>query len=301
MTPSTPPSISNPLRVLVLTTSPSAPVPQLLEVIARIGSDLRLQTLYYTTTLQLWHDSIPQPEEWEQEWLAPEAAEVIQSIGAWVVVFQKLQPPRGKEGEETIDTIRTALSTIQRVLSHHRETSPNYALVDNEPLLLLVGMPQPLRPQLPVTDDEWEGICLDCGGWEWIDAEAKGKNEFGENVGLERLKEVLEANEWDGGDIDGAQNLDDFETELGLRDTTPATEGIGVETDDPEVHEAILSHGADDGDEDAGNDDQIEELESLVLKMQAIKEKGASMSEEERKRFAAKAVMSVIKSVDSVN
>lgn len=169
------------------------------------------------------------------------------------------------------ETIRSTLSTIHGVLSHHREISNGYTAVDNDPLLSVVGMPQPLRPLLNMKNEEWEDLSLDCGGWEWIDSEAKGKNEFGENVGFERLKETLEANEWDGGDVDAENNINVFETELGLRDGSFASEGIEVETDAPGMHEAILDHQEDGGIENHGGNIQVEELESMMLKMQAIK------------------------------
>ncbi|KAL8944700.1 MAG: hypothetical protein Q9216_000268 [Gyalolechia sp. 2 TL-2023] len=304
MSPSTPPTISNPLRILVLTTSPSTPLPQIIE-----GSELRLQTPYYSTTLPIWHDTISKPEEWKSEWLAPEAREVIQSIGAWVVVIRKPSSAQGEVDGETTETIRSTLSTVHSILAHHRETPDEYTAVDSNPLLLVVGMSQPLRPLLSMTDHEWEDLCLDCGNWEWIDSEAKGKNEFGEHVGSERLKEALEANEWDGGDIDVGNNIDVLETELGLRDGSSLSErlseglseGIEVETDVPEMHEAILKHYEASGNEDPGGDVQVEELERMMLKMQAIKEKGAGMGGEERKRFAARAVMEVMKSIKSVD
>ena len=40
---------------------------------------------------------------------------------------------------------------------------------------------------------------------------------------------------------------------------------------------------------------QVEELETLILKMQAIKDMGADMPEAERRKFAAKAVRDVMK------
>ncbi|KAI4173961.1 MAG: hypothetical protein LQ343_002729 [Gyalolechia ehrenbergii] len=296
MPPSNPPTISNPLRILVLTTSPSTPLPQLIE-----GSELPLETPYYSTTLPIWHDTISNLQEWRTEWLAPEAGEVIQSIGAWVVVIRKPSSAQGEGEGETIETIRSTLSTIHGVLSHHREISNGYTAVDNDPLLSVVGMPQPLRPLLNMKNEEWEDLSLDCGGWEWIDSEAKGKNEFGENVGFERLKETLEANEWDGGDVDAENNINVFETELGLRDGSFASEGIEVETDAPGMHEAILDHQEDGGIENHGGNIQVEELESMMLKMQAIKEKGAGMADDERKHFAAKAVAEVMKSVESTD
>lgn len=122
-----------------------------------------------------------------------------------------------------------------------------------------------------MSNDEWEDLCRDCGGWEWIDSEATGKNEFGENVGLGRLKEALEANEWDGsGGGGGDVDADEFEAELGLRGDDEGVTPAAIESgsDFAGMHEAILGHG---GEVDAEGDIQVEELESMMLKMQAIK------------------------------
>ncbi|KAI4189459.1 MAG: hypothetical protein LQ346_005103 [Caloplaca aetnensis] len=154
-----------------------------------------------------------------------------------------------------------------------------------------------------MNDDEWEDLCRECGGWEWIDIEATGKNEFGEKVGLERLQETLEANEWDegGGDaVISTDDIKDFEADLGLLDdakgATPTGMDLGHDFDG--MHEAILGRGEEGADDGCSEGDiHVEELESMMLKMQAIKEKGASMPEEERKRFAAKAVTEVMKSI----
>lgn len=41
-------------------------------------------------------------------------------------------------------------------------------------------MRQPLSPRLDFSDEQWEDICHECGGWEWIDGEKEGgeRNEF---------------------------------------------------------------------------------------------------------------------------
>lgn len=133
-------------------------------------------------------------------------------------------------------------------------------------------MPQTLSPRLDFSDEEWEDRFRDCGGWEWINSEAQGKNTFGEKVGMERLQEVLEANEWDG----GVENLEDDGTleDLGLEegDDYGNLDGIDKGKDNFEIREAMLTGG--DGGETAegeSQDVQLEDLEHLVVKMQAIK------------------------------
>ncbi|KAL9591002.1 MAG: hypothetical protein Q9203_000198 [Teloschistes exilis] len=270
------------------------------------GTELRLATPYYTATIPIWHDTISPSQdllqEWSTEWLSSEAAEVVQSIGAWVVSVRKplQQHPKDGEGGVSPNQIRRTLKTIHEVLTTHQEKSNKYASLDNEPILLLLGMPQPLRPLLEISNDEWEDLCQACGGWEWIDGEARGKNEFGENVGLERLKEALEANEWDGG-TDDTQIDDNLEDELGLGDGKLRDGEQELETDGVGMHDAILMQDTND---DAGSegDVQIQELESMMLKMQAIKapnpaERGATLPDGERRKLAAKAVKEVMQSM----
>ncbi|KAL8951710.1 MAG: hypothetical protein Q9222_002323 [Ikaeria aurantiellina] len=195
-------------------------------------------------------------------------------------------------------------------------------------------MPQPLLPLLPASPQDWEDLALDCGNWEYIDSEATGKNEFGEKVGLERLKEALEANEWDGsGGEEGGLNSDDdygdFEREVLEGQDFDTGAGKGKIEEHPDaigMRELILKSDDESSDSNTRveNDTQVEELETMMLKMQAIKgtwdlsvaimlflqppaglanlaprniEKGASMPEEQRKRFAAKAVREITKSV----
>ncbi len=46
-----------------------------------------------------------------------------------------------------------------------------------------------------------------------------------------------------------------------------------------------------------GADESVEELENMMLRMQAIKDMGADMPESERRKFAAKAVSNVMKAL----
>ncbi|KAL8694465.1 MAG: hypothetical protein Q9218_000877 [Villophora microphyllina] len=266
------------------------------------GSELPLATPYYIATVPIWHDSISPShdilQEWSTEWLSSEAAEVVQNIGAWVVVVRKPpgQQANNEEGVVSLDKIRQTLTTIHKVHTRHRDTSNKYNALDSEPILLVLGMSQPLRPLLEISNDEWEDLCQDCGGWEWIDGEATGKNGFGENVGLERLKEALEANEWDSG-IEDTDDKDDLENELGLGDIRFRDEQLELETDSTGMHEAILTHDQDGGQGDSEGDMQVQKLESMMLKMQALKEKGAALPDEERRKLAAKAVREIMKSM----
>lgn len=124
-----------------------------------------------------------------------------------------------------------------------------------------------------------------------------GKNAFHETTGLARLQEALETNDWeddtdhdDEEDIlDAASDNDDgFDGEVGLGDDEAGLrlvskgEGDGSGSKDLEagkrgedglgMREAILgrndSYEEEDGTE---SDGQVEELETMMLKMQAVK------------------------------
>lgn len=76
-------------------------------------------------------------------------------------------------------------------------------------------------------------------------------------------------------------------------------DGFGAEA--AEVEREMMSvkmavngpEGSDEGEEEGG----VEDLENMMLKMQAIKDMGAEMPESERRKFAAKAVRDVMKAL----
>ena len=76
------------------------------------GSELPLSTPYYSTSISIWNDNIAANpaalDDWQNEWSAPEAGEVVQSIGAWVVVVRKpasIQPDGGEDGRSLVRMI----------------------------------------------------------------------------------------------------------------------------------------------------------------------------------------------------
>lgn len=167
-------------------------------------------------------------------------------------------------------------------------------------------MQQTMFPSLVMEIEDWEDVCRECGGWEWIDGEldgvedhkstgiAKSRNAFGEKIGLERLKEALEANEWEGGDPDTGDLSDD----LGLGE-----DGFGVEAAQMEreiIGLKMVVNGDGDGREDPQEevgDEGVEEMERMMLKMHVIKDMGADMPEGERRKFAARAVRDIMKTL----
>ncbi|OCK93188.1 uncharacterized protein K441DRAFT_566639 [Cenococcum geophilum 1.58] len=274
--------IEHPRRILALGT-PNSGVLHLLKDLTGSAPDLvsdstaglthtwRLETRYYTASLPIWIDEIPHVSEWREEFVKPEAREVVSVLGAWVYCFRK--PVK----EEHTDVIKQTLQAIADVV----EKACGYS---SDAVCLAVAMPQSTTPYLEKSFEEWEELCMEFG-FEYVDAEAKGRNDFGEPVGVARIKEALEANDWvDGGDA-GLEDGDDgaFENTFAAEEAEMGIELFGMK-------------GAIHGEEEDDEAPQVEELEQMMQRMQAIKEIGAEMPEAERKKFAAKTVSDLMQS-----
>ncbi|KAF2188965.1 hypothetical protein K469DRAFT_564934 [Zopfia rhizophila CBS 207.26] len=229
----------------------------------------KLETRYYSASLPIWIDEIPDVGYWREEFIKPEAKEVVGVLGAWVFCFRK--PVK----EEQVETIKEALQAIADVI----ESACGYGA---DAVCLAVAMPQSTTPYLEKSSEEWEELCM-VYGFEFVDAEAKGRNEYGEPVGIPRIEEALKAHNWEGGGGDI-----DFQDE----------EGFGNSFDAEEVEMGMELHGmksAVNGVEEEDEEAQVEELENMMRRMVAIKEMGEGMPEAEQKRFAAKAVNDLMK------
>ena len=79
---------------------------------------------------------------------------------------------------------------------------------------------------------------------------------------------------------------------------------VGDESQQSDLREPILpgkdgkpkadSAAIDANAEDDGEDDQVQELESMMLRLQAIKDMGVDLPEAQRRKFAAKAIRDVM-------
>ncbi|KAF2785944.1 hypothetical protein K505DRAFT_260969 [Melanomma pulvis-pyrius CBS 109.77] len=254
----------------------SAPTP-ISSTTAGLSHTWALTTKYYTATLPIWIDEIPSVSEWRGEFIKPEAKEVISVIGAWIFCFRR--PVTTAD----VATIKEALKAIADVI----ERACGYG---GDAVCLAVAMPQSTTPYLDMGKEEWDEVCMEYG-FEFVDGEekggAKGTNEFREEVGVKRVEEALMANDWEGG-----------EGELDLGGEW-GEEGEGLDAEEVEMGAELFGlkaavHGVED-DEEGDEEKQVEELESMMRKMVAIKETSEGMPEAERKRFAAKAVNDLMK------
>ncbi|KAJ9211476.1 hypothetical protein DTO166G4_6897 [Paecilomyces variotii] len=162
----------------------------------------------------------------------------------------------------------------------------------------------------------WEDELYDMGVMEFevVEWDPKKKEEengparrnpYGELEGIPRIKEVLEATDWSASsyDQDGSEDNNseagfDFEVnELGreMMGLRFAIENGGGDGDDFGRETDNNFTGFDDDDDDEDREMKVEALETLMIRMQAIKDMSAELPEHERKSFAAKAVRDIMK------
>lgn len=170
-------------------------------------------------------------------------------LGAWIYCFKK--PVEQKDADEINETMQAIADAIERACG-----------IGGDMVCLAVAMPQSITPYLEKTGEEWEEACMEYG-FEYIDFEAKGKNEFGEPMGLQRVKEALEACDWESG-----ATLDFDEDEEGF-DGTFAAEEAEMNMELFGMKDAL--HGFGGGEEKESEELEVEELEVMMRKMVAIK------------------------------
>ncbi|KAJ5669415.1 Alpha/gamma-adaptin-binding protein p34, partial [Penicillium macrosclerotiorum] len=182
---------------------------------------------------------------------------------------------------------------------------------------------------VPLSVAWWEEQLFELGlfGWEIIEwdpqdqGSVKTRNMFGELEGMPRIKEVLETHDWSaaGGlqDLDpeadsGFDFDDDLEKELLSFDRSMHTRGFGQEVQELEREMFGLRMAIERGGE-FGDNEEVEEDEDEELKVESIEglmlqnslqlgtnadtdeDMGAELPENERKKFAAKAVQNIMR------
>lgn len=115
----------------------------------------------------------------------------------------------------------------------------------------------------PFSAEEWDDRCMEYG-FEFIDAEAQGKNQFGEKTGMDRLREALEANDWtqtagdEGIDDDAFGDFQEEEHEMSAELWGLKASLLGAEDES-------------DGHDEDGDGLQVDNLEQLMNQALAIR------------------------------
>jgi len=319
--------ISNPRRALALSLSSqahhlsrvikdltgNAPSP-VTDSLAGVTHDLVLSTPYYKTTLPIWLDTPTAPTDWSASFLSDEAREVLDVLGGFIVVFSLHE-----DKQETKSLLHEVGKVVKEGLGGWEWDGVGVAVgVGNGDA------------------DEWDELCA-AGGLEFVQMTGndQGRNEFGERMGIARVKEALEANDWASlDDHDALSDFGEFEDpdeKDDQKDLDPENMGFGFDRAgfeglrksiwtsgqvQDEKTEAVggLREGAQAGgvsipvsssvdpppteNSQQGSglaDEDLEQVEKMMRKLQAAREAGEGMSEAQRKRMAARAVEEVMR------
>lgn len=100
-------------------------------------------------------------------------------------------------------------------------------------------------------------------------------------MGLDRLKEALEANDWEGEDLEASIDIDDFDGDAESDDDAEGSLGFGIDRDEMEeemkgMKQAIYGgtiSGGEIGKDEVEQDEEVEKLQAMMLKMQAVRGK----------------------------
>ena len=241
------------------------------------------ETAYYKAKVPIWIDELGEIESWKSEFLKSEAKEVVDAVGAWVYCF-----PRQADGKISAE-VEEAMKSIQEVVDEHSYGS--------EAVFLAVAKPvgKQVVDRAAQDQEEQEDVCTQYG-FEYIDYGASGKNEFGERTGFERLKEALEANEWDAG-ADDDVDLDDLDFtaddfgDFGTEEAEMTAELFGMKA---ALIEEDESASPGEGFAPATQAIQVDDLDKLMSKLLAVKEQSEGLPEDQRKKKAAKAVRDIM-------
>ncbi|KAK1760404.1 hypothetical protein QBC47DRAFT_408474 [Echria macrotheca] len=275
------------------------------ETLAGTTHTLRLATRYYAASIPVWLDVVSSPVEWAASFLAEEAREVLEALGGLVVVFE-------------IDGVRSGelVGEVGRVV---RDGLGGWEW-DGVGIALGIGGGGGAAEEGEL--DEWEDLCAGFG-MEFVHLVEEGKgamdggrNEFGERVGVARVLEALEANDWDsgGGGGGGGDGMGgDEEEEDGEGDEEggdedefdPEKMGFGFDREDfAGLKKAIWDAGRDgtgEGEEGQGvggaepSEEEVQKVERMMRRLMAVRETIDGLPEEQRKRVAKRAVGEVMK------
>lgn len=242
-----------------------------------------VQTTYYTAKVPVWIDEITDAEAWKSEFLKPEAKEVVEAIGAWVYCFRK------PEDSSIGGNVEAVLKAIQDVAEEHVGYGADV-------VMLAVAVPKGTGTvsSNDAKHADWEDLCLEYG-FEYIDYAGRGRNEFWEKTGFERLKEALEANEWamtaieeDDLDFEDLDLGDDDDVHGFARDEAEMTaELFGMKA---ALAGSDFEPGAEEFEPPDRQENQVEDLDRLLGKLLAVKEQSQNLPEAQRKKMAAKAI-----------
>ena len=225
-------------------------------------------------------DEIADTEEWKTEFLKPEAAEVVQAVGAWICCL--VVDTKGDVESVNGNILRAVQEVVEEHVGYGAEVT----------MLAIAGPSRDNGPSISDNEkDGWEDVCIQHG-FELVDYGAQGRNEYGERQGRERVREALETNDWDQADNENDNgDFDDLGLEDDLRDYNIDEVGMTAELFDLK---AALADEEEEPMPASKQKSAVNDLDSVVSRLLAVREQSADLPEAQRKRMAAKAVRELL-------
>ncbi|KAI0471801.1 hypothetical protein GGR56DRAFT_655601 [Xylariaceae sp. FL0804] len=290
--------------------------------LAGSSHNLSLKTAYYTAEVPIWLDLISSPEEWSSSFLSDEAKEVLEVLGGIVVVFALPVKPESDEASAARDLIQHVGKVVKEGLGGWEWDGValclgvgeiddveewddccagwglefvqvrNQSVPSRNEFGEKTGIPRALEA---LQSNDWAHASMDDLGSDFGDFEAGLEADQSDNDGQDGV-------ELDPESLDFGFDRADF---AGLR---RAIWNVSQEQDEeghmdggqPNTTSQGDSKAADSGqkgskEEPAEDDDEIQKIERMMVKLQAVRDTSAGLPEEQRKRAAAKAVAEVMK------
>jgi hypothetical protein len=137
--------------------------------VAGISHSLSLKTAYYTAEIPIWIDTISPStcSQWLSDFLSADAQQVLQAIGAFVILVSEPLDSAEFEGSKEV------LKAVSKVVKDGCGSS-----WDGICLLVTRKGSQQIVPRLDVPEEEWDDFAMEQG-FEYVDGNAHGKNQFG--------------------------------------------------------------------------------------------------------------------------
>lgn len=213
---------------------------------AGLSHSIKLSTKYYETEVPIWVDEyIPASSDdsedptgvkaWANVFSSAEAKEVVDALGAVIVTFRKpvdaahVAHTRANMVKE-IEHIHGALikqfkrkndagkstGILTSEDKENEDDSDEFDFIDWDGICLAVAVPADSAASADLEAEDWE-VAFQPFGFEFVDLEKSGRNDYGELQGLARIREALETFGWQSGDSAGKQRLegyDEFDSDL---------------------------------------------------------------------------------------
>ncbi|KAK3499116.1 alpha and gamma adaptin binding protein p34-domain-containing protein [Neurospora hispaniola] len=249
--------------------------------LAGITHHLPLSTTYYTASIPIWLDLIASPGDWSASFLSEEAKEVLGVLGGVVCVFEipfTSAPGSSSSSDDDAKVKAQKEKTKGLIKGVGKVVREGLGGWEWEGVGLAVGVTTTATITATASDigggggeittmemdadmedeiNEWDDLCAEWG-LEFVHHRVVGssnnndnrssnnkgeekKNEYGEKMGIARVLEALQSNDWSGGDGDEGDNNNN--NNRGLFDESEDEEDYVDENDGDTEDEFDLGFG----------------------------------------------------------